>query len=78
MSRLAELSYQLDDEMRVMSPDELVELVGLLRAEIERLKAHIKDKDTLLVCYRVGKRPSEKLLDRLAKWDKAEAEKEDE
>ena len=41
-----------------------------LQAENVRLTKLVDAKDSLLVCYRVGKRPSEKLLDTLEKLKK--------
>ena len=38
-----------------------------LKAENERLKELVDAKDELLVCYRLGKRPTEKLLLKLEK-----------
>ncbi len=40
-----------------------------LITENTRFKKLIECKDKLLVCYRLGKRPSEKLLNDLEKYD---------
>ena len=43
-----------------------------LQAKIARLKELLKAKDELLVCYRLGKRPSEKLLNKLQALNESE------
>jgi uncharacterized protein (DUF2225 family) len=35
--------------------------------KVDKLRQRIRDLESLNACYRIGKRPSEKLLDRLAK-----------
>lgn len=42
-----------------------------LEAENDLLRKYLKAKDELLVCYRIGKKPSEKTLDNLYKLKKA-------
>lgn len=41
-----------------------------LGEENEKLREGINAKDELLICYRLGKRPSEKLFNKLDKLDK--------
>ena len=45
--------------------------IAKLKAEKERLRELVKSKDELLVCYRIGKKPSEKLLDKLYRLEQA-------
>ena len=44
---------------------EIDPIINKLELENERLEELVKDKDELLVCYRIGKRPSERLIDKL-------------
>ena len=52
-------------------------LLAEARDEIERLRAVIKAYQQLTVAYRVGKRPTEKVLDTLQAFHVAEAAKEE-
>ena len=46
---------------------QVVELIKALTAEVAKLREMTEAQEKLLVCYRLSKRPSEKLLDQITR-----------
>jgi len=59
------------DDGDIYKVSEVDPVIAKLEAEKERLRELVKSKDELLVCYRIGKKPSEKLLDKLYRLEQA-------
>jgi hypothetical protein len=67
---LAEMQERLADQIE--NNLNLNGRVAKLTEEVERLREVIRSQDELLLAYRIGKKPTEKALDILLKYRKAE------